>query len=197
MSRARATRALRRNATTQAVAEAASSSATSSATFLSDFTCVPSRAFAYSSGGVHYVEVLFTIPVTAPGALTVADWTVNKSGSGQTITSVGAAGGVVTITMTGTPFDPINKSAPSYSVSYDGTDTTFVENACSGRAVAAFENFIVDPRFDVTNSEYTLMPEQSGAPSSPASGFVAFYADNAGNLKFKLSDGTVKTITAL
>lgn len=49
----------------------------------------------------------------------------------------------------------------------------------------------------IFTATYGILAEQGSAPSNPAAGFVALYVDNAGNLKYKLSDGTVKTVIAI
>lgn len=155
---------------------------------IADLTCVPVMAFCYTSGGTHYVMVLFTVPVATVG-LTASDWTVKKSGSAQTISNINAANGVVVIELSGTPLVPINQEAsPSYSVTYDGTDTTFLDNV--GRAVALFTDFAAFPRLDVAQATHYLMAEQGSAPSTPASGYGALYPDNTGKLHY-LNDGGV------
>lgn len=182
MSTPRATYAIRRAAANTVNVQAAT-------TFITDFTCVPNRAYAFALGGTHYVLVIFSIPVTT-ATLTVGDWTVKKSEVAQSISSVIAANGAVLLTMTGTPFNPINQEYAILSVSYDGTDSTFVEAVGANRAVAAFTDYPVDPSNQLVNAAFTLISEQSSAPSTPASGYGIIYADNVGNLHY-LNDSAV------
>lgn len=148
--------------------------------YIDGMETTPTRAFAASSTEVY---VVFNYPVKT-ASLTAAAWTVKVATVAQTTSSVVCANNIVLITVSTGIFVPIAEAIPALTVSYDGTDNTFMDDIGSGRKVPAFTNFITDPRFDLKESAFWLMKEQASAPSTPASGYGVLYPDNAGSLHY-------------
>ena len=176
MSRARATRALRRNASTLAVAEAGSAVAESVFNEDTGITTVPTLIFA---GAGDTVYVLMSTALTAGSGATGA-WVVRINAASQTVSSVlFAASGLITITLSASNLKPITEAVQAIDVAYtaSGTDDLVdglgrnVPNWTAARGIAI-------PRIDTPEGAFYLMKEQSGAPTHVSGYGIIYWLDD-------------------